>query len=157
MNDRRHTVTEEWLCRNCNSLNADEAPSCVYCHADRPDECPQHDPSQPAGTPALSALSADDAATVIHRESYANSVTPTAPKYTFRESVLVTAADIILIIGLFCSFGALIAPAFIDGDVPNLRLYSIVGAIVLFAWGMISWALLRCVADISRRLRRDDE
>ncbi|MDE7128934.1 MAG: hypothetical protein K2O07_01220, partial [Alistipes sp.] len=144
----------EWLCRNCNSLNADEAPSCVYCHADRPDECPQHDPSQPAGTPALSA---DDAATVIHRESYANSVTPTAPKYTFRESVLVTAADIILIIGLFCSFGALIAPALIDGDVPNLRLYSIVGAIVLFAWGMISWALLRCVADISRRLRRDDE
>ena len=154
MNDRRHTVTEEWLCRNCNSLNADEAPSCVYCHADRPDECPQHDPSQPADTPALSA---DDAATVIHRESYANSVTPTAPKYTFRESVLVTAADIILIIGLFCSFGALIAPAFIDGDVPNLRLYSIVGAIALFAWGMISWALLRCVADISRRLRRDDE
>lgn len=149
MTDRHNdTAAGEWLCRNCNSLNAAEAPACVYCHADRPESEP--DDSRKSDC-------TDAAAAVIRRESYANPSPAQPDKYTFRESVLVTAADIILIIGLFCTFGALIAPAFIDGDIPNLHIYSIVGAIVLFAWAMISWALLRCVADISRRLRRIDK
>jgi len=154
-NRRNDTETEDWLCRNCNSLNAADAPTCVYCHADRPE-------SDTDGRPAADRLEAaadlpDEAAEVIRRESYANPSPAQPDKYTFRESVLVTAADIILIIGLFCSFGALIAPAFIDGDIPNLHVYSIAGAIVLFAWAMISWALLRCVADISRRLREQSK
>lgn len=142
----------EWLCRNCNSLNAAEAPACVYCHADRPEE-----------QAAEKQLATDEQAAevqqqpIIRRESYSNPAPAAPAKYTFRESVLITSADIILFVGLFCAFGALIAPAFIDGDIPNLHLYSIVGAIALFAWGMISWALLRCVADISRRLRHNDK
>ncbi len=141
----------EWLCRNCNSLNAAEAPACVYCHADRPEEQPVE------GQEQLAAEEQEQEQTIIRRESYSNPAPAAPAKYTFRESVLTTSADIILFVGLFCSFGALIAPAFIDGDIPNLHLYSIVGAIALFAWGMISWALLRCVADISRRLRRNDK
>lgn len=152
----------EWLCRNCNSLNAAEAPVCVYCHADRPEE--QTVEEQPA-TEKQAAEEQQQPATegqeqgqpIIRRESYSNPAPAAPAKYTFRESVLITSADIILFVGLFCAFGALIAPAFIDGDIPNLHLYSIVGAIVLFAWSMISWALLRCVADISRRLRRNDK
>lgn len=139
----------EWLCRNCNSLNAPEAPACVYCHADRPEEQPVEGQEQLAAE--------EQEQTIIRRESYSNPAPAAPAKYTFRESVLITSADIILFVGLFCSFGALIAPAFIDGDIPNLHLYSIVGAIVLFAWAMISWALLRCVADISCRLRRNDK
>ena len=38
-----------------------------------------------------------------------------AAKYDFRESVLVTAADIILILGLFCTFAAIISPTIING------------------------------------------
>ncbi len=152
---RKDIAAEDWLCRNCNSLNAAEAPTCVYCHADRPESEPDNSPKTDCAEPA--ADSSDAAAATIRRESYANPSPAQPDKYTFRESVLVTAADIILIIGLFCTFGALIAPAFIDGDIPNLHIYSIAGAIVLFAWAMISWALLRCVADISRRQRRIDK
>lgn len=149
----------EWLCRNCNSLNAPEAPACVYCHADRPEE--QTDERQPAtdeqAAEGQQQTVEEHEQPIIRRESYSNPAPAAPARYTFRESVLITSADIILFVGLFCSFGALIAPAFIDGDIPNLHLYSIVGAIVFFAWAMISWALLRCVADISRRLRRNDK
>lgn len=145
MNDK-HEYEEGWLCRNCNSLNAAEAPVCAYCHADRPEE----DDSMPDGDP-------EEERAAIRREEYANAPVPATGKYTFRESVLITSADIILIVGLFCALGALIAPSFMDEEIANLRLYSIAGAILLFAWAMISWALLRCVADISRRLRRRDE
>lgn len=149
----------EWLCRNCNSLNAAEAPACVYCHADRPEELAVEE--QPAtekqAVEGQQQAVEEQEQPIIRRESYSNPAPAAPAKYTFRESVLITSADIILFVGLFCAFAALIAPAFIDGDIPNLHLYAIVGAIVLFAWGMISWALLRCVADISRRLRRNDK
>lgn len=166
MNDHReHTAAEGWLCRNCNSLNAAEAPACVYCHADRPEEEekaathgvaseettdaePAHDTDPTDAYPETAEITE----TVVRRDDYSNPATPPQAEYTFRESVLVTAADIILFIGLFGTVGALLSPMFID-NVDNIRLYSIVGAIALFAWGMISWALLRCVADISRRLR----
>ena len=39
---------------------------------------------------------------------------PSKKRYLFRESVLINAADIIVMLGIFCSFAALIAPMFID-------------------------------------------
>lgn len=151
MNKHDHIADEAWLCRNCNSLNAAEAAECVYCHADRPEESASHREEQEHADQTATTTE-----TAVRRDDYSNPKTAAPAKYTFRESVLVTAADIILFIGLFGTLGALIAPRFIEGDAADLRLYSIVGAIVLFAWGMISWALLRCVADISRRMREQD-
>ena len=137
-----------WLCRRCNTLNPDRAQRCVCCDSDRP----------------VASDSGDDAAgeslpdTVIRREGYSNAAAATSGKYDFRESVLVTAADIILILGLFCTFAAIISPTIINGvDEAGHAVcpwtYAIIAAIVLFAFSMITWALLRTVADISRRLR----
>ena len=82
---------------------------------------------------------------------------PSKKRYLFRESVLINAADIILILGIFCSFAALIAPMLIDNGAKNDTIYSIVGAVATFLASLITWALFRNIAEISRMLRRREE
>ena len=131
----------EWLCRNCNTLVSSELSVCPNCRADHP-ESTDTEPT-PEGV-----------AESVVVENYANAKEQPKPRYTFRESVLVTAADIIIVLGLFCTFGALIMPMFVD--MANIKIIALSAAIVLFAFSMISWALLRTVADISRRLREQE-
>lgn len=135
-----------WLCRNCNNLIPNNIDKCPHCGAEHPE-----------------SLTADDIAkqselseTVVVEENYTNHAQPVKAKYNFRESVLTFAADTTLALGLFCTFGALISPMFI-AEVENIKLISICAAVLLFAFSMVQWALLRSVADISRRLRERDE
>ncbi len=131
---------QEWLCRNCNSLVDNSVNQCPHCHASRPEES-INDENQTAEEE------------VITRDNYTNATPIPKAKYNFREGVLVNSADIILILGLFCTFGAIISPNFIDAEVDNIMMWAICIAVVIFAVTMITWALLRTVADISRMLR----
>lgn len=133
----------EWLCRNCNSLVDSELKVCPHCQADRPES---------DNTPSES-----NNEEVVVCDNYTNAQPLKKAKYTFRESVLVNAADILLILGLFCTFASLIAPIIIDLDIPMPMMWAISLALVIFAISMIQWALLRSVADISRRLREKEE
>lgn len=135
-----------WLCRNCNSLISNDINRCPRCNAERPESL----------TPADLTEQNELSEAVIVEENYTNAVLPAKSKYNFRESVLTFAADTTLVLGLFCTFGALISPMFI-ADVENIKLISICAAVLLFAFSMVQWALLRSVADISRRLRERDE
>ncbi|MBQ5899268.1 MAG: hypothetical protein IIW87_05095, partial [Alistipes sp.] len=78
-------------------------------------------------------------------------------KYIFREAVLVNAADISLILGLFFTFATLIAPLIVEFDVPSPMLWAICIAVAIFASTMVSWALLKSIAEISRQLREREE
>lgn len=129
-----------WLCRHCNSLVEESLDRCPRCGADRP-EAATSEP-QPEGI-----------SEVITRENYTNAEPKPKSKYIFREAVLVNAADITLILGLFATFGALIAPLIISFDVEAPMMWAICAAIVIFATTMVSWALLRTIAEISRMLR----
>lgn len=131
---------QEWLCRNCNSLVDNSINQCPYCQASRPEQETTDQGETFEGE-------------VIERDNYANAAPIPKAKYNFREGVLVNSADIILILGLFCTFGAIIAPNFIDMDINNPMLWSVGIAVAIFAVTMISWALLRTVAEISRMLR----
>lgn len=131
---------QEWLCRNCNSLVDNSINQCPYCQASRPEQETTDQGETFEGE-------------VIERDNYTNAAPMPKAKYNFREGVLVNSADIILILGLFCTFGAIIAPNFIDVDINNPMLWSVGIAVVIFAVTMISWALLRTVAEISRMLR----
>lgn len=131
---------QEWLCRNCNSLVDNSINQCPYCQASRPEQSTTDQGETFEGE-------------VIERDNYTNAAPMPKAKYNFREGVLVNSADIILILGLFCTFGAIIAPNFIDVDINNPMLWSVGIAVVIFAVTMISWALLRTVAEISRMLR----
>lgn len=133
---------KEWLCRNCNSLVDGELKSCPTCHA----ECPEESVTEPAP---------EGVEEVVKREEYANAKPLPKSKYNLRESVLVNAADILLAFGLLCTFGALILPGFLS-EVEFIKLWSLAGAIVIFAVTMIQWALFRSVAYISRRLREEE-
>ncbi len=137
-----NNANNEWLCRNCNTLVSSELSVCPNCHADRPEE-------------ASNEAKIDGIAESVVVENYTNAQPAPKSKYTFREAVLVNAADIILVLGLFCTFGALIMPMFVEME--NVKIISISAAILLFAFAMISWALLRTVADISRRLRKEEK
>lgn len=130
----------EWLCRNCNTLVSSKLSICPNCRADRPEE-------------ATEETKMEGIAESVVVENYTNKQPAPKSKYTFREAVLVNAADIILVLGLFCTFGALIMPMFVE--IANIKIISISAAIILFAFAMISWALLRTVADISQRLREE--
>lgn len=133
----------EWLCRNCNSLVDSSLKSCPACHAERGEE--SIDEAIPEGIEE-----------VVRLREYANAKPLDKSKYNFREAVLVNAADILLILGLLCTFGSLILPAFLS-EVEFIKLWSLAAAILLFAVSMIQWALLRSVAYISRRLREQDQ
>lgn len=131
---------DKWLCRNCNSLVEGSLKSCPSCHADRPEEREME--PQPEGI-----------AEVVTRENYTNAEPKAKAKYIFRESVLATAADILLVLGLFATFGALIAPMVVDFGIDAPKIWGLCAAVVIFALTMISWAWLKSVAEISRMLR----
>jgi hypothetical protein len=114
---------------------------CPQCHADRPEE---------GNVEALEG----DVEEVVKRDNYANAEPLPKAKYNFREGVLVNAADITLILGLFCTVGALIAPMFMEVEGVNLMMWAVCIAVAVFATAMVSWALLRTIADISRMLRQ---
>lgn len=129
-----------WLCRNCNSLVDTKLKECPSCHAERSDE------EILEGIP-------EDIESVVKRDNYTNAEPRPKSKYIFREAVLVNAGDILLVLGLFCTFGALIAPIIIDFGVDAPMIWATCGAVIIFAITMIIWATLRTLAEISRMLR----
>ena len=129
-----------WLCRNCNSLVDTKLKECPSCHAERSDE------------EILEAIP-EDIESVVKRDNYTNAEPRPKSKYIFREAVLVNAGDILLVLGLFCTFGALIAPIIIDFGVDAPMIWATCGAVIIFAITMITWATLRTLAEISRMLR----
>ena len=134
------TTENKWLCRNCNQEVHSELAKCPMCGADRPEEVESE---------------GNEEAIIVEKKT--EEPTPQKKIYLFRESVLINAADIILILGIFCSFAALIAPMFIDNGAKTDTIYSIVGAITTFLASLITWALFRNIAEISRMLRRREE
>ena len=135
-----------WLCRNCNTLVNSKLNTCPSCNALRP-ELNTDTEATPEGVDSE-----------VRMETYANPK-PNRSKYTFQESVLTTSADITLALGLFLTLGALIAPAVIEHGLAHYTamMIAICAAIVIFATTMVSWALLRTIADISRRTRNTHE
>jgi hypothetical protein len=90
-------------------------------------------------------------------ESKEENIAPQKKRYIFRESVLVNAADILLILGIFLSIGALLSPAFLSDTIQNITTLSIVVAVATFLFSLITWALFRTVAEISRMLREREK
>ena len=131
---------EAWLCRSCNTLVSNDISICPACSAERPEEV--------ATEPIPEGIES-----VIKRDNYTNAEPRPKSKYIFREAVLVNAGDILLVLGLFCTFGALIAPIIIDFGVDAPMILATCGAVVIFAITMITWATLRTLAEISRMLR----
>lgn len=129
-----------WLCRNCNSLVDTKLKECPSCHAERSDE-------------EILEVIPEDIESVVKRDNYTNAKPRPKSKYIFREAVLVNAGDILLVLGLFCTFGALIAPIIIDFGVDTPMIWATCGAVTIFAITMITWATLRTLAEISRMLR----
>lgn len=130
---------ETWLCRNCNSLISNDITLCPKCSTERGEEL-QDEP-----TP-------EEISEVVKLEEYGNPK-PQKSKYIFREAVLVNTADITLIIGIFCTFGSLVAPYIVELNLTAPMMWAIVVAVIIFATSLLSWALLRTLAEISRMLR----
>lgn len=135
---------EVWLCRNCNTLVSSETNICPACLAERPEET--------ALEPTPEGIEC-----VIERENYTNAEPRPKRKYIFREAVLINAGDIFLVLGLFCTFGTLIAPIIVDFNIEAPMLWAICIAVCIFATTMVSWAILRTIAEISRMLREKKE
>lgn len=136
-----------WLCRNCNTLVDNSLNICPSCNALRPETDGEVEPT-PEGI-----------AEEVRMENYTNAIPKPKAKYNFRESVLTTVADIFLALGLFLVVGALIAPHAIELPYPShtAMMGAICVAVLLLAITMTTWALLRTVADISRRTREMHE
>jgi hypothetical protein len=135
---------EAWLCRNCNTLVSNETSICPACSAERPEEV-DNEPI-PEGIEC-----------VIEHGNYTNAIPQPKPRYIFREAVLANAGDILLVLGLFCTFGTLIAPIIVDFNTEVPMIWAICVAVSIFASTMISWAILRTLAEISRILREKSE
>ena len=129
-----------WLCRNCNTLLSTETNLCPKCGAERGDECENGEQQE-----------------VVVVENYTNSSEVKKNKYIFRETVLIYAADITLILGIFLALGALLIPNFIEVNYNNPTLLSIGAAAAIFLTSLVSWAILRTLADVSRMLREKDK
>ena len=129
-----------WLCRNCNTLLSTDTNLCPKCDAERGDECENSEQQE-----------------VVVVENYTNSCEVKKNKYIFRESVLIYAADITLILGIFLALGALLIPNFIEVNYNNPTLLSIGAAAAIFLTSLVSWAILRTLADVSRMLREKDK
>ena len=129
-----------WLCRNCNTEVIAEQAKCPKCGAERPE--------------AVECESTEEAIVI---EKVAESAQPQKKRYIFRESVLINAADILLILGIFLSGAALLSPAFLGDTIQNITTLSIVVAVATFLFSLITWALFRTVAEISRMLRERTE
>ena len=132
------------MCRNCNTLISNETSICPACSAERPEEI-------------ASETTPDGIESIVKRENYTNAEPRPKAKYIFRETVLVNAADIFLVLGLFCTFGALIAPMIMDFNTDAPMIWAICAAVCIFATTMASWAILRTLAEISRMLREKSE
>lgn len=132
-----------WLCRHCNNLVNNDLKLCPHCGAERPEDITEPTP--------------EGINEVVQRDNYTNATPRPKAKYIFREAVLVNAGDIILVLGLFCTFGTLISPLIIDFELPSPMLWAICGAILIFATTLISWAIMRSIAEISRQLREREE
>lgn len=133
-------TANSWLCRNCNTEVAHDQATCPKCGAERPEE-----------------IECDTEEQVVIIESKEENIVSQKKRYIFRESVLVNAADILLILGIFLSAGALLSPAFLSDTIQNITTLSIVVAIVTFLFSLITWALFRTVAEISRMLREREK
>lgn len=131
---------EAWLCRNCNTLVSNKINICPACSAERPEEV--------ASEPIPEGIES-----VVEHANYANAEPRPKSKYIFREAVLVNAGDIFLILGLFCTFATLIAPMIVEFNIEAPMLWATCAAICIFATTMVSWAILRTLAEISRMLR----
>ena len=129
-----------WLCRNCNTLLSTDTDHCPKCGAEQAEECENNE---------------QQVAIVV--ENYANNSEVKKNKYIFRESVLVYAGDITLILGIFLSLGALLMPNFVEVNYNNPTLLSIVAAVAVFLTTLVSWAILRTLAEVSRILREKDK
>lgn len=144
MSMTKNIDNETWLCRNCNTLVSNETATCPVCSAERPEER--------ATEPVPEGIES-----VIQRDNYTNAEPRIKQKYIFRESVLVTAGDILLVLGLFCTFGVLIAPIIMEFNTDAPMIWAICVAVCIFATTMVSWAILRTLAEISRMLREREE
>lgn len=133
-------TANSWLCRNCNTEVAPDQAKCPKCGA----ECPEE-------------IECDTEEQVVVIESKEENIVPQKKRYIFRESVLVNAADILLILGIFLSVGALLSPAFLSDTIQNITTLSIVVAVATFLFSLITWALFRTVAEISRMLREREK
>lgn len=129
-----------WLCRNCNTLLSTEADHCPKCGAERTVECENSEQQE-----------------VVVVSSYANNGEVKKNRYIFRETVLIYAADITLILGIFLTLGALLMPHIVEINHNNTTLLSIVSAIAIFLTSLVSWAILRTLAETSRMLREKDK
>lgn len=129
-----------WLCRHCNTLIDNDLAKCPKCGAERPER-----------------VESQESEEVVVVESNTQNIEPKKSKYLFRESVLINAADILLILGIFGSFAALIAPIFLDETSKSITIGSIVSALAILFASLITWALFRNIAEISRMLRRREE
>ena len=136
-----------WLCRNCNTLVSSDLNICPSCRALRPESEEITEP-----TP-------EDITQEVVVENYANITPAQKDRYNFRESVLITVADITLALGLFFVLAILIAPHTLElpYDEYTLVMASVCIAILLLGIILATWALLRTVADISRRTREIHE
>lgn len=94
---------------------------------------------------------------VVVVSNYANNGEVKKNRYIFRESVLIYAADITLILGMFLALGALLLPNIVVINHNNTTLLSIVSAIAIFLTSLVSWAILRTLAETSRMLREKDK
>lgn len=135
---------EAWLCRNCNTLISNDINTCPICAAEQPEE-------------VATEMIPEDIDNVIKRDNYTNAEPRPKSKYIFREAVLVNAGDIFLVLGLFCTFGALIAPIIVDFNLDAPMIWAICAAVCIFATTIVSWAILRTLAEISRMLREKNE
>ena len=129
-----------WLCRNCNTLLSTEVDHCPKCGAERTVECENSEQEE-----------------VVIVSNYANNSEAKKNRYIFRESVLIYAADITLILGIFLALGALLMPNIVEVNHNNTTLLSIVSAIAIFLTSLVSWAILRTLAETSRMLREKDK
>ena len=134
------TKSNNWLCRNCNIGVHAHLDKCPLCGADRPE-----------------AVESDESDEVIIIESKTEATEPQKKRYIFRETVLINAADITLILGAFFSFAAIVSPMFLKDNTENITTLSIVSGIAIFLVSLISWALFRNIAEISRMLREREE
>lgn len=130
----------EWLCRSCNTTVDGHITKCPKCGAEHHEEL---------------QTEADEGEVVVIEESKPAEIKKA--KYIFRESILVNAADILFILGAFCSVATLISPMFVGDNIQHITIISIVAGIVIFCLSIITWALLRSVAEISRMLRERSE
>ena len=129
-----------WLCRNCNTLLSTEGDHCPKCGAERTVESENSEQQE-----------------VVIVSNYANNSEVKKNRYIFRESVLIYAADITLILGIFLALGALLMPNIVEINYNNPTLLSIVSAIAIFLTSLVSWAILRTLAETSRMLREKDK